>query len=259
MLGAMQTASSAAATWQVPLVVVLIVAGAVLIAGALAVAARPAAAAGWRPFYDDDLPGFAAAPPGSSSPVPGSGATTRPGSGAGTAILAVAGVAALLAAVALTVVVATHAESRPAAHAAPPETAQLSFGGVVLEQRAVGVTVTYPSVTIRADSRGTVAHLRLPTFNCFADAPPADPLAAGCVRSLVEFADLTTPELGVVRGATGVLRLSGRFPTYVRPNGSPPVYTGRVYTLTVTARTHGFPAEGEFRLGNGVSELRSAG
>lgn len=270
MLGPMPTASSAAATWQVPVVVVLVVAGALLIAGALAVAARADGPvprpSSWRPFSDDDLPRFAAAPPGSAAPAPGPGAAARPAPGARTAVLAVAGIVSLLAAGAVTIAVATDAAPRPTASAATPETAQLSFGGVVLEQRAVGVTVTYPHVTIRAGSGGTAAHVTLPTFNCFADAPPADPLAAGCVRSLEEFADLTTPELSVVRETTGALRLSGRFATYVRPNGSPPEYTGRAYAITVTARPSGSAAAGEFRLdggrtttasGDGVSELRA--
>lgn len=252
MLGPMLTAgpASADAPWLVPVVVALIVAGAVLIAGALAVAAaRSAPASGWRPFADDDLPRFAECPPGCTAPSPGSGATTRSGSGATTGMLAVVGVVALLAAAALTVAGATRAESQPAARAAQPETAHLTVGGVVLQQRAVGVTVTYPDVTVRTDARGTAVHLRLPTFNCLADAPPPDPLAAGCVRSLEEFADLTTPQLSVVREATGALRLSGRFPTYVRPNGSPPESTGRVYALTVIARPGGSSTAGEFRLG----------
>jgi hypothetical protein len=248
MLSAMLTASlAAAAPWQVPVVVALVVAGAVLIAAALAAAARSTPRS-WRSFPDDDLPRFAAAPPGCDGPSPGRGATTRSGLGAATVVLAVAGVLALLAAAALTVVVATHAERAPAARAAQPQTARLSFGGVVLEQRAVGVTVTYPDVTVRVGPgpRSAVAHVRLPTFNCLADAPPADPAAAGCVRSLEEFADLATPQLAVVRENNGSLRLSGRFATYTRPNGSPPEYTGRVYAL-------------EFRVGSGRTTAAGAG
>lgn len=249
MLSAMHTASpAAAAPWQVPVVVVLVVAGAVLIAAALAVRARSAGPAPdrstWHPFPDDDLTRFTDSPPGFGVATgTGRGAGTRAGAGVATRVLVLAGVVALLAAAALTVVIATHAERTTASRAAEPQTARLRFGGVVLEQRAVGVTVTYPDVTVRVGPRGTVASVRLPTFNCLADAPPADPMAAGCVRSLEEFADLQTPQLSVVREATGALRLSGRFPTYIRPNGSPPEYTGRVYELSVTAH--------EFRLGDG--------
>lgn len=278
MLGPMHTASPAAtaAPWLVPLVVVLVVAGAVLIAGALAVRARSVRPAGplatWHQFPDDDLMHFAAFPPGC-------GAETSAGSGAETGgerranpatgrLLAVTGVVALLAAAALTVVATGRGERTQATHAAEPETARLRFGGVVLEQRAVGVTVTYPDVTVRVGARGTAASVRLPTFNCLADAPPADPMAAGCVRSLEEFADLRTPQLTVIRGTAGALRLSGSFPTYTRPNGSPPEPTGRIYALTVTVQPIGTHADGEIRLGsgrtttadgNGVSEFRSGG
>ncbi len=41
------------------------------------------------------------------------------------------------------------------------------------------------------------------------------------------------------------VRVSGRFPTYLRPNGTPPVWTGRVYELTVSAEPGaGDPDEG---------------
>ena len=76
---------------------------------------------------------------------------------------------------------------------------RLTFGGIVLERRAVGVTATYPQVTVTSDGEEAVAHVELPTFNCLTDQAPADPVAAGCVASLTESADLATPELTVTR------------------------------------------------------------
>jgi hypothetical protein len=152
--------------------------------------------------------------------------------------------------------------------------ADLTFGGIVLEQRAVGVTVTYPTVSVTAGEDGALAHVRLPTFNCLATDAPAEPLAAGCTPSLQEYADLSSPALTVVRDGAAV-RISGRFPTYLRPNGTPPDWTGRVYELALTVapvdgeRPEGrVPAEGEFRLGEdrtrtvgtpGVNVLRYGG
>jgi hypothetical protein len=135
--------------------------------------------------------------------------------------------------------------------------ARLAFGGLVLEQRAVGITATYPVVEVTWDRRGGVAHVRLPTFNCLTTEAPEDPVAAGCAATVVEYADLPVPDLAVT-GDDGTVLLSGRFPTYVRPNGSPPGWTGRVYELRVRATPvdgapdEGWvPAEGEIRLGSG--------
>jgi hypothetical protein len=138
--------------------------------------------------------------------------------------------------------------------------ARLRFGGVVLEQRAVGLTVAYPSVSVTTGSGGAaLAHVRLDTFNCLTAEPPPDPSAAGCARSVPEYADLPAPALTVVQEG-GTVRLTGRFPTYTRPNGTGPLYTGRVYDLTVAVRAdlpaHGRtgPAGGTFYLGTGRAE-----
>ncbi len=135
--------------------------------------------------------------------------------------------------------------------------ARLEFAGLVLEQRAVGVTATYPVLDVSWNGGRAVAHLRLPTFNCLSATAPEDPVAAACVASVTEYADLPSPALAVT-GDDGSVRLSGRFPTYVRPNGSPPVWTGRVYEIGVRAApVDGGPAEGwvraegEIRLGSG--------
>jgi hypothetical protein len=133
--------------------------------------------------------------------------------------------------------------------------ARLGLGGLVLERRAVGVTVTYPAVSATVGGDGTaLAHLRLPTWNCLGTAAPEDPQAAGCTATGTEYADLPTPALGVTREGDA-LRLAGRFPTYTRPAGTPPVYTGRVYDLSVTVAPRAplhdgeAPAEGALFLG----------
>jgi hypothetical protein len=158
--------------------------------------------------------------------------------------------------------------------AATPDVAaaRLTFGGVVLEPRAVGVTATYPLVEFSTDGDRARAHVELPTFNCLTGEAPADPAAARCTRSLTQYADLASPDLVVEREGDR-LRITGRFPTEVRPNGSAPEPTGRTYALQITVAPadggsgHGWrPAEGELRLGSGraltvaepgVSVLRS--
>jgi hypothetical protein len=128
-------------------------------------------------------------------------------------------------------------------------TATLGFGGIVVERHAVGITVAEPvvSVTATGDPAGedgaALAHLALPTWNCVADEPPADPEEAGCVRSTTEYADLPSPALHVTRDGDD-LRLTGRFPTYTRPIATAPAYTGRVYELTVTVSPAGPVREG---------------
>ncbi|WP_369139980.1 hypothetical protein [Modestobacter versicolor] len=132
--------------------------------------------------------------------------------------------------------------------------ATVSFEGVVLEERAVGLTVTYPSLSITTDGRRSLAHLRLPTYNCLSAEPPADPVASGCARSLTEYADLPSPELRVTRDGDRI-ELDGAFPTYTRPNGSPPTPTGRAYRLTASVTADGpaqdgrAPATGVVRIG----------
>ncbi|WP_106275142.1 hypothetical protein [Geodermatophilus tzadiensis] len=125
-------------------------------------------------------------------------------------------------------------------------TARLALGGLVLERRAVGVTVAYPSVSVTVGSGRALAHLLLPTWNCLGDTAPADPAAAGCTPAVVEYADLPTPALEVTRDGD-TLRLTGRFPTYTRPSGTPPAYTGRVYPLSVTVAPAGRLRDGEAR------------
>ncbi|MCZ2823802.1 MULTISPECIES: hypothetical protein [unclassified Modestobacter] len=151
--------------------------------------------------------------------------------------------------------------------------ATATFGGVVLEERAVGLTVTYPSVSLTTDGRRALAHVRLPTYNCLTDEPPADPVAAGCARGITEYADLAGPELQVARDGDRI-ELTGLFPTYTRPNGSAPSYTGRAYRLAASIAPDGprqegmAPATGVVRIGldsaatapdRGVSRLQHPG
>jgi hypothetical protein len=124
-------------------------------------------------------------------------------------------------------------------------TARLALGVLVVEQRAVGVTVGRPSVSISAGPGGAaLAHVRLPTWNCLGRTAPVDPVAAGCRPGLTEHADLPAPALAVTRDGDA-LRFTGRFPTYTRPAGTPPAYTGQVYDLTVTLAPAGALRHGE--------------
>ena len=125
--------------------------------------------------------------------------------------------------------------------------ARLALGGLVLERRAVGVTVTYPAVSVTVGEAGVaLAHVRLPTWNCLGTTAPRDPEVSGCTPAGTEFADLPTPALSVARDGAA-LRVAGRFPTYTRPAGTPPVYTGRVYDLSVTVAPAGPLRDGEGR------------
>ena len=133
-------------------------------------------------------------------------------------------------------------------------TAALTSTGVVLEPQAVGVTVAYPQLAVSADGTRSVAHLDLAVWNCLGQEPPADPAAAGCRRSLAEYADLGSPDLQVTRTADG-LRLSGTFTTYLRPNGSAPVYTGRSYPVEVRVEEPAGTPTGTFRLGSGEATV----
>jgi hypothetical protein len=111
--------------------------------------------------------------------------------------------------------------------------ARLTFGGVVLEPHAVGVTATYPGLRLTGEPGRRRAHLALPTWNCLAAEAPADPSAAGCRPSVPEYADLAEPDLDVTETADG-LRIAGRFATVTRSNGAAAERTGRAYDLVVT-------------------------
>jgi hypothetical protein len=134
--------------------------------------------------------------------------------------------------------------------------ARLAFGGLVLERQAVGVTVTYPGIGLSTHGDQSLVHLRLPTFNCLAADAPADPAEAGCVPSVTEFADLPTPALRMSRDGNR-LTFSGRVPTYTRPDGTAPVYTGRVYDLTLTV-TPGRRLAGNRAVADGALTLGSS-
>jgi hypothetical protein len=149
--------------------------------------------------------------------------------------------------------------------AAVPVSAALSFDGVVLERHVVGVTVAYPRVRVSGTRGRSAAEVELTTFNCLSDQAPPDPAAAGCTRSVTEYAELSEPELSVRSDRDG-LRVSGAFATWRRPNGSPPVATGRVYELTISAAPRDGrgcagrePATGLLELGEERARVRDDG
>jgi hypothetical protein len=231
----------------------------------------PATAPSSAGFGEDDLPGFLESPPGSvrtpaapsggwtalvapATPPPTAGAR-RDGSANAVVLAAMAGAALLLIGVAAVLATLRNADAdaADAAHGGPPTTeaprpgdvsARLTFGGVVLERHAVGVTIAYPRVHVTTGTHRAAAEVQLVTFNCLLTEAPADPVAAGCTRSVPEDAELSAPQLDVAADGDG-LRVAGRFATVRRPNGSSPVPTGRVYELTVRAA----PADG--RAGQG--------
>jgi hypothetical protein len=308
MLGAMDIPTAAAGAATAPWLVLGVVLGVllVLMAGltaALVLRRRftrpPPSASGVPDVPEDDLPGFLESPPGAGAggvpAQPGWAVLATPASPAGApvpaprgrrdtlVVLTAMGVTALLLVGAAAAVAATsRPDGRRGQHerAEPSGTqngrgaaeARLTFGGIVFERRAVGVTATYPVVEVSTAGDEARAHVEFPTFNCLGGEAPADPVAAGCTRSLTEYADLTAPDLVVGREGDG-LRITGRFPTELRPNGSAPERTGRVYELAITATpadgrsARGWrPAEGVLELGPesvgtvdepGVSVLRS--
>ena len=126
----------------------------------------------------------------------------------------------------------------------------------MLEQRAVGITATYPVVEVTWDRRGGVAHVRLPTYNCLTTEAPEDPVAAGCAATVVEYADLPVPDLAVTGDDGTVLCRGGSRPTSgrtARPPGGPAGSTSSGARRPVDgAPEEGWvPAEGEIRLGSG--------
>jgi hypothetical protein len=133
---------------------------------------------------------------------------------------------------------------------------RLTFEGLVLERHAVGVTAAYPTVRLTSDDERSLAHVELPTFHCLTGEAPDDPVAAGCARSVTEYAELAGPALRVTE-RDGEVRLSGRFPSYVRPNGGPPVWTGRVYDVLVAAAPAAGPAPAGWRPAAGSLRLGS--
>jgi hypothetical protein len=274
MLGAMDIPSAAAtgtdaAPWLV-LGVVLGVGLVVLVGLGTAVVVRRRPGPTPDDPGGDDLPGFLESPPGSASPAATAGwaALTPPPRPASAAarrrrdtlvpLIAMAVTALLLLGAAAVVAATSRPDGRPAQPPAPATAAgaaaRLTFGGVVLEPRAVGVTATYPVVAVSSVGNKTMATIEFPTFNCLTGDAPADPVAAGCTRAGTEYAQLRSPDL-VVRTDGDGLQITGRFPTEVRPNGSAPAATGRVYALRVTVTPAGGAAADGWRPARGTLEL----
>ena len=215
----------------------------------------------------DDLADFLARPPGTPgapetpdegwavlapvAPAREEPAPAVPGTRPGTTLAALAVVALLLVGVAAALAAAARSpEPAPAAAPAPspPDppapsgdeevTARLAFGGVVLEEHAVGVTVAYPELELTSDDGRTVARLRLPAANCLAATAPPQPGDAACREARTEYAELATPDLDVVRNGDE-LTLSGRFATELHPPGRAAEPTGRSYDVSVTLHPTG--------------------
>jgi hypothetical protein len=259
--------------WLVPGAVIGV--GLVLVVGLIAAMTRwrrlsSPPATGPEQAPADDLPGFLESPPGSgpvvdeagwaplvAPPVAEHAPPPRWGRRDTVVVLLAMAVTGLLLAGLLGALALTSRDGDPrerTAGAGPATTARLTFGGIVLEPRAVGVTAAYPVVDISADGDRSRASVRFPAFNCLTADAPADPVAAGCTPAVTEYARLASPDLRVDGHGNGVV-VTGRFPTEIRPNGSPPVPTGRVYELRISATPAGPPAHDGWRPARGELEL----
>jgi hypothetical protein len=220
---------------------------------------------------DDDLPGFHEAPPGFPGarrppadgwvslalppPAAGTPAPDRPSmllAGLAGGVLLLVGLAALVAGLGRGEAASRTPPSGVASgHGTAGDVdARVTFEGLILERRAVGVTVTAPTLELTVSGGTARASVTLPAWNCLADEAPADPEAADCAETQTEYADLATPALDAVRDGEA-LRVSGRFATVTHPNGGPPEPTGRVYALSFTVTPAGPDgAAGEVRLGD---------
>jgi hypothetical protein len=268
------TAGSATAPWLLFGAVLALLL--VLLAGLTAALVRrrthrPAPAGGGD--SRDDLPGFLEFPPGSAAAGDPAGwaalavppavedppPARRQRRDTRVVLTAMAATAVLLIGVLAAVAVASRSDGpgdrdRAAAADARTTTARLTFGGVVLEPRAVGVTATYPVVEFVADGDRWRARIEFPMFNCLTADAPADPVAAGCLPTLSEYAELSSPDLAVDHHGDGLV-ITGRFPTETRPNGSPPSPTGKTYELRITVTPAGPPTEDGWQPAEGVLEL----
>lgn len=270
MLGAMDIAVG----------VLLAVAGLVLVGLVAALVARRRAAPPPAPTATadqaDDLQAFLESPPGSRAPtrsasegvvalaappVPAAPPPPPPRRPVPTAVLAaLAGLVVLLLVAAAVVAMASTGAGRGngegrGADAVASDQARLRFAGIVLEERAVGVTVSYPELVLEAGGDGPVAFLELLTWNCLAADAPQDPVEAGCAAGRTEYAELRSPALQVAREDDG-LRITGAFATATRSTGGDPEPTGRTYDVVVTVQPEGtaiadrwVPASGELELG----------
>ncbi len=205
----------------------------------------------------DDGDGWASlaprpAPVGRDQPSPLPAGTGPAGVIAGLAVgaLLLVGIAAALAAAQRSPAPEGPAAAPSAAGAAPSSgdgdgvVARLAFGGVVLEEHAVGITAAYPELELTVDDEGhDLARLRLPAVNCLAVAAPPEPGDPACRAARTEYAELAAPGLRVERDGDR-LAVSGRFATYRRPPGAPEEPTGRSYEVAVTVVADGEEGEG---------------
>ena len=204
---------------------------------------------------DDERDGWAALAPAPAPPpaVPAGGVPgVRPGpllTAFAVGALLLVGTAAALAAASRPSAPAVP-EEPPAASAPSPDaglSARLSFAGVVLEEHAVGVTAAHPELELELDGGRGELHLRLPAVNCLAATAPRDAADPACRAARTEYADLTSPDLRVVRDGDDVT-VSGRIATSLRPPGGGEEPTGRSYDVALTLPADGGRAPAEATL-----------
>lgn len=130
--------------------------------------------------------------------------------------------------------------------------AHLAASGLVLAQVPAGVTAGFPAVALTTDGDRAVLHLDLPTANCLTPTAPARPDDAGCQPVAREFGDLASPALRMTSDGDRLV-FTGRVPTYLRPDGAPPVWTGRTLDVTVTVDLPDPTGDGPLPAGGSVT------
>lgn len=217
-------------------------------------------------FPDDDLPGFLSCPPGTPrpaaepQPTPRRYARVLAGTGATLLVVGALGTAGVLGARHPPPPAPRGAAATPAPSPALPDQpaqpspgdpgagalagtdlpvgpgdvgAHLAASGLVLARVPAGVTAGFPTVALATHGDRAVLHLDLATANCLTPTAPARPEDAGCQPVAREFGDLASPALRMTSDGDRLV-VTGRVPTYLRPDGAPPVWTGHTRDVTVT-------------------------
>lgn len=131
----------------------------------------------------------------------------------------------------------------------PGLSAQVSFSGVVLDQRNPGTEAVFPVIALQSDGQRGLLTVTMPFFLCSGTGPATSAEAGECVPSRVEYGELATPELRLTLDGTRTITVTGDLDTYSSPGNGPrsasatPSWTGHRYQLRITVSPR-FPAPG---------------